>query len=77
MLKPDFTTLLHQKTLFYNGCKEKVCRVYSEKIHALLELEKGKSTKDVAAKFNLSRSNLHGNKMKKNYDTFKPLSLSR
>ena len=40
-------------------------------------LKKVNSTKDVAAKFNLPRSNLHGNEIKKNYDTFKTLSLSR
>ena len=63
--------LLHPKTLFSDGYKEKILR---KKYKILQELEKGKSTKEVAAKFHLPGSSLHGRKV---YDTFKTSSLSR
>ena len=58
--------------------KKKYVEITLEKKYkALQELEKGKSTKDVAAKFNLPGSSLHEEKWTKIYGTFKISSLSR
>ena len=57
--------LLHHETLLCDGHKKKVRRGYSEN-NTWKDLEQVKSSKDVAAKFNLRESSLHGRKMKKN-----------
>ena len=62
-----YLILLHHKTLFRDVYKEKGRRGYSEKKKkALQEPEKGKSAKDVAAKYNLPKSSLRGRRMMKN-----------
>ena len=63
-----FLISLYHKILFCEGYKGKVRRGYSEKKYkALQEFEKGKSTKDVAAKWRLPTCCcFHGRKMKKN-----------
>ena len=67
--------LQHQETLFCDGCKDKVCRGFSEKIKdyagtlnplKMLLLTVSKSTKDVPAKCNFARNRLYGRKIKKN-----------
>ena len=59
-----YLNLLHHKTLFCDGYKAKVRRGYFEKNRK--PCRKGKSIKNVAAKFNLPGSSLHGRKIKKN-----------
>ena len=66
MLAGFYLILLHHKALFWNGYKEKVHRGYTEKKYKTFQdLEKSKTTKDVAAKCNLLRSShLEGNEVK-------------